>query len=143
MEVDFAILADGVAQRPDGKVDMFGAGIDNINAAQVPAQHPQITLVIRILLTRHEAENDHQLQIVLMGADGQEIARANGDLSIPHDQLENAPAGRPIGVSVVLQFAGLVFPAFGAYHFSILWDGNEARPPLRLTVSQNPAPDAA
>jgi hypothetical protein len=47
MDVDFAILADGVAQRPDGKLDLFGAGFDNINATQVPTVHPQFTLALQ------------------------------------------------------------------------------------------------
>jgi hypothetical protein len=136
MEVDFATLADGVAQRPDGKVDIFGAGIDNINALQVPAQHPSITLVMRFLVTRHEAENPHQLQVILMGADGNELARSTGEVVIPAEQAENLPAGRSLGVNLVLQFAGLVFPTFGAYQFSILWDGNEARPAIPLVVSE-------
>lgn len=143
MDVDFAILADGVAQRPDGKLDVYGAGIDNISAAQVPARHPQLTLAIRFLLSRHEAENDHRLDIILMGADGAEVARATGEVSIPGDQLENIPAGRPLGIAVVMHFAGLVFPTYGAYQFSILWDGNEARAPLSLTVTELPNPNDA
>jgi len=143
VEVDFATLADGVAQRPDGKLDIFGAGIDNISAVAVPTQHPQITLVIRFLLSRHEAETQHQLQVILMGDDGAEIARTGGEVAISPDQVESLQAGRRLGVNVVMQFGGLIFPTFGAYQFSILWDGNEARSALPLSVTHVQSPAGA
>jgi hypothetical protein len=139
MEVDFAILADGVAQRPDGKLDLFGAAFDNISAAVVPAMHPSLSLAMRIFLSRHEAQNAHVLEVILMSADGVETARARADVNpIPQERLDEAPAGRLIGVGSVLQFANLVFPDFGIYHFAILWDGNEARSPIALALTQLP-----
>jgi hypothetical protein len=136
MDVDFAILADGVAQRPDGKLDLFGAGFDNIFATQVPAAHPVFTLALRLLLSRHEAENPHRLNVILMSADGAQLASATAELTeIPADQLDQVQAGRRIGIGVVLTMANVVFPAYGIYHFAIHWDGNEARPPIVITVS--------
>src|SRR5438093_172299 len=61
VDFDFAILADGVAQRPDGKLDIFGAGFDTIYAAAVPARHHQIAFALRLFLSRHEAENPHRV----------------------------------------------------------------------------------
>jgi hypothetical protein len=139
MDVDFALLADGVAQRPDGKIDIFGAAIDNIFASQVPAMHPQLSLVLRFLVSRHEAESPHQIDVILMGADGAELARAHGDTSSPPaEQLDAVPAGRRIAIQAVLVFANVVFPAYGLYHFAIHWDGTEARSPIVLSVAELP-----
>jgi Family of unknown function (DUF6941) len=144
MEVDFALLADGVAQRPDGKIDIFGAAIDTVNTAQVPVMHPQLTLVLRFLISRHEAENEHHVDVILMGDDGTEIARASGEMNAStSEQLDTVPAGRKIGIQIVLVFANLVFPAFGPYQFVIHWDGNEARPPIALHVARLPQAPAA
>ena len=137
MEVDFVLLADGVAQRPDGKLDFFGAGFDTLWAAQAPATHPQLALAIRLFLSRHEAEAAHVLEVILMSADGAEVARARADVNpIPQEQLDQVPAGRRLPIGAVLNFANLVFPTFGAYHFAVLWDGNEARSPVSLTMTQ-------
>jgi hypothetical protein len=139
MDVDFALLADGVAQRPDGKLDIFGAAIDIIFAPQTPAMHPQLSLVLRILVTRHEAENPHTIDVILLSADGAEIARARGETTpLTAEQLDAVPAGRRIALQAVLAFANLVFPTHGSYHFAIHWDGTEARPPIALHVSQPP-----
>jgi hypothetical protein len=139
MDVDFALLADGVAQRADGKIDIFGASIDNVMAPQVPAIHPQLSLILRFLVSRHEAERPHEIDVILMSADGAEIARAHGDTSAPPaEQLDAVPAGRRIAIQAVLVFANLVFPAYGLYHFAIHWDGTEARSPIVLSVTEPP-----
>jgi hypothetical protein len=140
MDFDYAILADGVAQRPDGKLDIFGAGFDTIFAAAVPARHHQMAFAIRLFLTRQEAESPHKVEVILLDADGAVIARVAGETSPPtQEQLDSIPAGRKIQIGAVLQFAGLVFPTYGAYHFAIHWDGTEARPPVVLYLQPLPA----
>lgn len=139
MDLDYAILADGVTPRPDGKIDIFGAGWDTIFAASVPATHPQITLAARVLLSTHEAAHPHALEVILQAADGAELARAAGDIQpLDNEQRTQIPAGRQIGLALVLNFQNLVFAAYGAYQLVIQWDGNEARPPLRLFVARPP-----
>lgn len=63
-DLDYMVLADGVASRPDGKTDIYGAGWDTIFAAAVPTQHPQMAVAIRILMSQHEAEHEHRLQLI-------------------------------------------------------------------------------
>lgn len=144
MEVDFALLTDGVSQRPDGKFDLFGAGFDTIFAPATPARHASLTLAIRILLTRQEAQNPHRIQVFLLHADGAEIARVEGQMTaLPAEVVDTLPAGRRIAIVPLLQFNGLVFPTFGPYHIAIHWDGNEARSPIPLFVERTgPPPDA-
>jgi hypothetical protein len=139
MEVEYAILADGVTPRQDGKIDIFGAGVETVWAQQVPASHPQLALVLAFSISRHEAETPHAIDVIVMGADGQEIGRAHGDTPpLAPDQLDQVPAGHRILVKTVLVFANLTFPAFGLYHLAIHWDQNEARHPVVLAVAPPP-----
>ena len=139
MELDFAVLADGVTARPDGKLDIFGAGFDTIFAVGVPARHPRLVLATRILLSRHEGEHDHRLDVILAGADGAELARAHAEVPVMPDEMRDSiPAGRRVGLGMVLNFDDVVFPEYGDYQLAIHWDGNEARTPLRLLVAEQP-----
>jgi len=139
MDLDFAILADGVTVRPDGKMDIYGAAWDTIFAAAVPAVHPQLSLAVRVLASRHEVENPHKLTIVLQTADGAELARAHGEVAPMPDEVRQAiPAGSRFGIGAVLNFQNVLFPEYGAYQLLVLWDGNEARPPLRVLVQPLP-----
>ena len=141
MDLDFALLADGVTERPDGKLDIYGAGFDSVIASQVPAIHQRLVLAIRILVTRHEAEHGHRINVVLQGADGAELARAEGQLAaLEEGQRAQIPAGRHAGLGLILNFENVVFPAYGAYQFAIHWDGTEMREPLRVFVVEPPHP---
>ncbi len=143
MDLDFAVLADGVSPRPDGKLDLYGAGFDTIFAASIPAQHARLFLVVRVLVSRHEAEHPHRLDIVLQAADGEELARAQGELgALEEEQRSQIPAGRQAGLAMVLAFENLVFPNYETYQLAIHWDGNEARAPIRLFVAPPPQPES-
>lgn len=139
MDLDFAVLADGVSQRPDGKLDIYGAGFDTIYAPTVPAQHPRLVLAVRVLVSRHEAEHGHRLDVILQAADGAELARAQGSVEpLPEEQRAEIPAGRQAALGLILNFEGIVFQEHGSYQLAIHWDGNEARAPLRLFVTEPP-----
>jgi hypothetical protein len=140
MDLDFALIADGISLRQDGKLDIYGAGFDTIIAPSVPAQHPRLMLGVRVLISRHEAERPHDLDIFLQTADGEELARAQGQVSpLPEEQRSQLAAGRQMGVGLLLAFNNLVFPEYGSYQLVIHWDGNEARAPLRIFVEPPPA----
>jgi hypothetical protein len=137
VDLDFAMLADGVTPRPDGKLDIDGAGWDTIYAEDVPAVHAGLVFALRLLLSRTEAEHAHRLEVIIQGADGAEIGRATGAMEpLPSDKREEIPAGRQAGIGMILSFPPLVFPEFGNYQVVVQWDGNEVRPPIRLIVSR-------
>jgi hypothetical protein len=48
LDLDFAILADGVTPRPDGKLDIHGAGFDTVFAHAVPVQHARLVVAVRV-----------------------------------------------------------------------------------------------
>lgn len=140
MDLDFALIADGISLRQDGKLDIYGAGFDTIIAPAVPAQHPRLMLGVRVLISRHEAERQHELDIFLQTADGEELARAQSQApAVPEEQRRQLVAGRQIGIGLLLAFNNLVFPKYGSYQLVIHWDGNEARAPLRLFVEPPPS----
>jgi hypothetical protein len=85
VDLDFAVLADAVVARPDGKLDIMGAGFDTVFAPAGPAQHSRLVLAVRVLLSRHETEHEHRLDVVVQAADGAELARGTG------------PCGPPVG----------------------------------------------
>lgn len=133
MDLDFVVLADRATIRDDGKLDIEGAGWDTIWSSDVPTVHRQLTVVGRVLVSRHEVASPHRLDLVLQGADGAELARAIGEVEpLPEDARQQIPAGRQAGLGLVLNFQNVVFPEYGAYQLVILWDGTEVRPPLRL-----------
>ena len=134
------MLADGVVTRQDGKLDIYGAGFDTIFASAVPARHARIVLALRFLLSRHEAQREHEVEVVVPAADGAELARASW--RTPAASAEQAeriiPAGRQAGIGTLLQFEDLIFPEYGAYQFVVHWDTNEIRA-IRLGVVETPA----
>lgn len=140
MELDQAILADVVSPRPDGKLDLHGVGWDTIYAPNVPATHPRMDLVIRFLLSAQEVEVPHTVVVTLMSADGLQLARVQAEVAaMPDEQRAAIPAGRRVGVGMLMTLASVVFPEYGAYALTITWDGTEARDPLRLFLEPSPA----
>jgi hypothetical protein len=110
MDLDFALLADGVVER-EGKLDIYGAGFDTIYAPAVPAVHARLVLAVRILLSRHEVTHQHRIDVVLQDADGTEIAHSMGEVPpMPEEQRAAIPAGRQIGLGLLLTFEQIVFP---------------------------------
>lgn len=137
MELDHAILADVVSHRPDGKLDIHGAGFDTIFASRVPAQHPRLDMAIRILFSAHELEERHKFKVVLMTPDGPELARVEADVQpMPVQQRQAIPADRRVGLGFVFNFANIVFPTYGTHHITISIDGTELRDPIKLYVAE-------
>jgi hypothetical protein len=140
MELDHAILADVVSHRPDGKLDIHGAGFDTLYATAVPVRHPRMDLVLRLLFTPHELERQHHLLVVLLTADGDELARIEGTIdAMPAEQRAQVPAERRIGLGMVMSMAGVVFPDYGVHHIAIHLDGREIRDPMLLFVDRPPS----
>jgi hypothetical protein len=140
VDLDFAVLADAVVARPDGKLDVMGAGFDTVYAAAVPARHARLVLAVRVLLSRHETEHAHRLDVVIQGADGAELARGQGDLQrLPDEARKQIRPGHQFGLGMVINFDDIVFPSYGDHQIVVQWDGNEVRPPIRLSVVPLPA----
>jgi len=138
MQLDFAIIADGATQRPDGKTDIFGGGFDTLWAPSVPAVHPQLALVIRLLSVPIEASEPHSLRIVLRSPEGEEIANAEGTIEPAPPEVTSAEESGRISSTLALTFQNLTFEAWGPYEFSILVDDRPLREPLELQMREAP-----
>ena len=142
MQLDFAIIADGATQRPDGKTDIFGGGFDTLWAPSVPAIHPQLALVIRLLSDPLEASEPHSLRIVLRSPEGDEIANAEGTIEPAPAELTSAEESGRISSTLALTFQNLTFEVWGPYEFAILVDDRPLREPLELQLRQAPTEEA-
>lgn len=134
--LDLAFLADAAEAEPGRKFYVLGGGIDSIMAPLFPVVHPQIALVMRIMAHPSEVGREHTMEIRLTDADGQELAKVEG-------QFVPAPGGQPgreTGMNVVMNFVGTRFPAPGDYEIAIVINGQHQKSlPLALGVvtSQN------
>lgn len=142
MQLDFAVIADGVQQRPDGKLDIFGAGFDTILAPTAPARHLRIVVVLRVLITRAEAGRHHTIDVILRPVGGEGVANAHAELGPIPGAADIIPKDRLAGIGMNLAFNEVVFPDFGAYEFALLWNDKDLRRPIRLFVAQAPAPES-
>jgi hypothetical protein len=137
MDLDFAVLADGVSPRPDGKLDIFGAGFDTIFARRVPVTHPRLAVVTRIFLGEADVAEPHRVEVAIDACGGERIAAATTRVEPPPDKAsEVLAAGRAFGLAMVLNFDNVVFPDYGEYELSIRWDDVDIRSALRLMVAE-------
>jgi hypothetical protein len=116
MQVNSAILADFV-QENHGKLYITGGGIDTLFANAVPVRHPSLGIAFRLTLSPAELGRTHQLEILLVNADGGRIATVNAKI-----QAERPVQGTgwPVSVPLALNFAQIEFPAFGEYQFELM-----------------------
>lgn len=142
VQLDFAVIADGVQQRPDGKLDIFGAGFDTILAPTAPARHLRIVVALRVLITRAEARRPHTVDVILRPVGGEGVANAHAELGPIRGAADIIPKDRLAGIGMSLAFNEVVFPEFGAYEFALLWNGKDLRRPIRLFVAQAPTPES-
>lgn len=131
MEVDLALLADAATIDSSGKLNILGI-FDRLGATSLPTRHPRLSLVLRFSAGVDEI-GTHQVGIVLMSPDGQEVLRIDGEMNLtggPH-----AVAGGVL-VPHILNMDGLVFPVAGRYAFDVRVDG-EHQVSIPLTVEDS------
>jgi hypothetical protein len=134
MELDFAFLADA-ADVPLGKLFVMGGAFDTIHVPGFPAVHPMLAVVVRLLFKPHDLDRKHDLEILLLDADGKQAASAKGDLTMP--KSPDAPQGWKQAVILPLRFYNVHFKQAGHYSFEILADGQMLKAiPLRVVAAQ-------
>lgn len=129
MDVDLALLADAATIDGAGKLNILGI-FDRLSTASLPAQHPQMVLILRFSASIQEMGH-HHVAISLRDPSGQEAMRIDGDM-----QLGSGPGavGEGIRVPHILHLDGLVFPGPGRYAFDVIVDG-EHHVSVPLTVT--------
>lgn len=128
MEVDLALLADAATIDASGKLNILGV-FDRLSTGALPAQHPQMVLILRFTASVQEMGR-HHVAIALRDPKGQEAMRIDGDM-----HLGSGPGavGEGIRVPHILHLDGLVFATAGRYAFDVSVDG-EHHVSVPLTV---------
>lgn len=132
MEIDLALLADAATIDAGGKLNILGV-FDRIRAAEFPARHGRVSLVLRFTAGLDEA-GEHQLEIRLRDPDGEEVVRLDGTMNFGPGARYG---GEELRVPHVLNLDGLVFKTEGRYFFDLSVDGEHHRS-LPLTVQAAP-----
>ena len=136
MEIPLAILADYANVTAEGKLNVMGV-FDVINTHRVPAIHAQMHLVFRVEANPAEAGSTKQLEIKLMGADGQTLLSLGGELAIG---VTGPPfLGEMLTSNHIIGLQAVRFEKAGAYQFAILVNGDtKAIVPLKVKVLPGP-----
>jgi hypothetical protein len=134
MDLDFAFLADA-ADVSLGKLFVLGGAFDTIHMPAFPATHPVLAVVLRLLLGPVDLDRKHNLEILLLDADGRHIASARGELMVP--KSPDAPPGWKQAVILPLRFFNIPFQKTGHYSIEILIAGEMAKA-IPLRVIQTP-----
>lgn len=134
MQVNSAILADFV-QENHGKLYITGGGIDTLFANAAPVRHPFLGIAFRLTLSPAELGRTHQLEILLVNADGGRIATVNAKIQAERPVQST---GWPVSVPLAINFAQIEFPAFGDYQFELMVNNSSINTiPFRVVQASN------
>lgn len=118
MEIDLALLADAATVDASGKLNILGV-FDRISASRFPAQHPHVSLVLRLGASMNEA-GSHTVEIALKDPEGNQVVHLNGEVKVGPGP---AASGGRVRVPQVVNMERLVFPRPGRYSFDVAVDG--------------------
>ncbi|HVL91701.1 MAG TPA: hypothetical protein VM841_15880 [Actinomycetota bacterium] len=131
--LDFAFLADAAEAEPGRKFYVLGGGIDQIGGQSFPLVHPHMALVMRWVINPTEMNLRHHLEVRLVDADGQQLAKIEGDI----EASGGAPMGREAGVNMVINLTNTRFEKPGDFAFEVLMN-NQHFKSLGLRVATVP-----
>ena len=122
MQADFAFLCDH-ADVSGPKLHAHGIGIDTAYIPEMPGVMAGFWFCAAVSASAAEL-GQKQLQIRLMGPDGQDvIPPQGGPFAIPPSPV----AGHPSVARIAVQFANVTFPAYGEYGVHLVIDGHELK----------------
>jgi hypothetical protein len=142
MELDYALLADS-AQVANGKTYILGGGVSILGRGQFPAPLG-VTLVLQMTYDRTEANTDHEIKVIVMDADGNNILpEMTGQFRVGPGR-PRMPRNVPLVAPLVLGFPPLpVLQREGAYDVRILLDGRHLKTLPLAVIRAEQAPEEA
>ncbi|UCC24099.1 MAG: hypothetical protein JSU98_10205 [Gemmatimonadales bacterium] len=127
MKLDLALIADAATVDSSGKLNVLGI-FDHIAAAEFPARHERMCLVLRFSAMAGES-GEHEVEVVVRDPEGEELARMSGSIG-----LGVYMGGEGVRIPQVLHLDGFVFPQPGNYQIEVAIDGQvEDRLSLQLS----------
>lgn len=132
MQVAAAFLCDAASVR-EGLLHVLGGGITRLWRQEFPAPLG-VSVAILLELHRQELDRPHELNIVIMGEDGQSIAEVKGGFQVPAGPVLEVHEGQLVPMTLDLRVAAL--PSAGPYTVDISVDGEHRR---SLHFSARPA----
>lgn len=137
MKVVSALLCDAASVR-QGLLFVLGGGITRLWRTEYPAE---LGASLAMMLEMHQMElsRPHEIDVLVQGEDGAELARAKGGFQLDGGDFE---VGEPALVPFVLDLHRVGLPSLGTYTVEIAVDGQHqhslrvsARPPEEQSPS--------
>jgi hypothetical protein len=135
MDVTTAMLAD-FAQVREGLLFVASGGVTRCYRDQLPAPLG-VYLATVLELDRMEAEQIHQLQVVVVDEDGQELAEIAGEIQLGATQLM---INENLNVPITFDLRNVPVEKFGSVEIR-LYIANEHRRTLPIWVLQSVPPE--
>lgn len=124
MKLATFMIADH-AEAVSGKLYVTGGCWDRLFTAQLPAQHPHLSLAAAILVPWNATNEKHPLEVRLVHEDGEDILAQPFTSQFEVGRPPGIPAGSDITTLFVLNFNALSLPKPGRYVFVLSVDGQE------------------
>ena len=130
MDVPLALIADAANISDDGKLNILGV-FNRISVRELPATHPQLTLVLKFVADAVEAGQTKRLQIFLSDPDGQRLLTLEAEIEVPGPK----DPGKPVELVMPQTIVGLTFERSGPHAFDVLINGEpKARVPADVVL---------
>src|SRR3954471_20013826 len=122
MEVTTAMLAD-FAQVREGLLFVASGGVTRCYRDQLPA--PLGVFLATVLeLDRHEAEAAHDLQVIVVDEDGQQLAEIAGEIQLGETQMM---IGENLNVPIVFDLRNVPIERYGSVEIRLYIAGEHRR----------------
>jgi hypothetical protein len=123
VELTTALLCDHASVR-EGLLFVAGGGITRIRRSHFPA-HLGIGLAAVLELDSLEAQREHRFQLVIVGEDGDEVARIEADIRV--GVIDAVKPGENVQVPLAVDMYQTVVPIGGAFELRLYVDGEHRR----------------
>ncbi len=144
MKVDYLLLAEASQMLPDGRMNLLGAGIQNVPAqeANPPWTIRPLDLILCLVVTAEERGRPIRFSAELVTASGESVPDFQAESTQILPPIEDAEeVGR---LAMQIQTVGITVPAPGIYYFVIrvldLETESRLEARVRLRVVAPPVP---
>ena len=132
MKLDFAFLAQYADFVTDGKLAIFGAGIDGVQTSAIPFQSYSMSLVVKFLVDPEDEDRPHLYRIEITTPAGERKLVTENQVNVQRDETGVAQRGSNLIVNLNIHYS-----AAGLYYLHIVLDDADVKS-LPISVSLVP-----